>query len=98
MRTDADHPARVRDPAIELLLSHTATVTDEWCSRPRAPSTTACAHREHPPARATGSVRTSCEFATLTLARRGTPHERSTGDEAVGSAGRLGGGRGSDRV
>jgi len=34
MRTDADDPARVRDPAIELLLSHTATLTDEWCSRP----------------------------------------------------------------
>jgi hypothetical protein len=30
MRTDADDPARVRDPAIELLLSHTATLTDEW--------------------------------------------------------------------
>jgi len=36
MRTDADDPARVRDPTIELLLSHTATLTDEWCSRPRA--------------------------------------------------------------
>jgi len=36
MRTDADHPARVRDPAIELLLSHTATLTDGWCSRQRA--------------------------------------------------------------
>ena len=35
MRTDADDPACVRDPAIELLLSHTATLTDEWCSRPR---------------------------------------------------------------
>jgi len=35
MRTDAHHPACVRDPAIELLLSHTATLTDEWCSRPR---------------------------------------------------------------
>ena len=33
MRTDADDPARVRDPAIELLLSHTATLTDEWCPR-----------------------------------------------------------------
>jgi hypothetical protein len=32
MRTDADDPACVRDPAIELLLSHTATLTDEWCS------------------------------------------------------------------
>jgi hypothetical protein len=32
MRTDADHPARVRDPAIELLLSQTATLTDEWCA------------------------------------------------------------------
>jgi len=36
MRTDPDHPARVRDPTIELLLSHTATLTDEWCSRRRA--------------------------------------------------------------
>ena len=36
MRTDADDLARVRDPAIELLLSHTATLTDEWCSRRRA--------------------------------------------------------------
>src|SRR2546421_12757043 len=36
MRTDADHEVRVRDPAIELLLSHTATLTDEWCSRRRA--------------------------------------------------------------
>ena len=29
MRTDADHLARVRDPAIELLLGHTATLADE---------------------------------------------------------------------
>jgi hypothetical protein len=29
MRTDADDPTRIRDPAIELLLSHTATLTDE---------------------------------------------------------------------
>lgn len=36
MRTDADHQACVRDPAIELLPSHTATLTDEWCSRRRA--------------------------------------------------------------
>ena len=36
MRTDADDQARVRGPAIELLLSHTATLTDEWCSRRRA--------------------------------------------------------------
>ena len=35
VRTDADDPARVRDPAVELLLSHTATLTDEWCSRRR---------------------------------------------------------------
>ena len=35
MRTDADDPARVRDPAVELLLSHNATLTHEWCSRPR---------------------------------------------------------------
>jgi hypothetical protein len=34
MRTDADDLACVRDPAIELLLSHAATLTDEWCSRP----------------------------------------------------------------
>ena len=36
MRTDAEDQARVRDPAIELLLGHTATLTDEWCSRRRA--------------------------------------------------------------
>ena len=35
MRTDADDPARVRDPTIELLLSHTATLTDEWRSSAR---------------------------------------------------------------
>jgi hypothetical protein len=29
MRTDADDPACVRDPTIEPLLSHTATLTDE---------------------------------------------------------------------
>jgi hypothetical protein len=29
MRTDADDPARVRDPAVEVLLSHTATLADE---------------------------------------------------------------------
>jgi hypothetical protein len=29
MWTDANHQACVRDPAIELLLSHTATLTDE---------------------------------------------------------------------
>ncbi len=36
MRTDADHLARVRDPASELLLSHIATLTDERCSCRRA--------------------------------------------------------------
>jgi hypothetical protein len=36
MRTDADDPARVRDPTIELLLSHTATLTDEWLQPPAA--------------------------------------------------------------
>lgn len=36
MGTDADHQACVRDPAIELLLRHTATLTDEWCTRRRA--------------------------------------------------------------
>ena len=35
MRTDADDKACVRDPTIELLFSHRATLTDEWCSRPR---------------------------------------------------------------
>jgi hypothetical protein len=35
MGTDADDLARVRDPAIELLLSHLTTLTDEWCSRER---------------------------------------------------------------
>ena len=34
MRTDADDPARVREPTIELLLSHTATLPGQWCSRP----------------------------------------------------------------
>ena len=32
MRTDADHPPCVRDPAIELVLGHTGTLTDEWSS------------------------------------------------------------------
>jgi hypothetical protein len=38
MRTDADNPARVRDPAIELLLSHTATLTESggWSTWPAA--------------------------------------------------------------
>jgi hypothetical protein len=36
MRTDADDLARVRDPAVELLLSHTATLTDE-CAAARGP-------------------------------------------------------------
>lgn len=36
MRTDTDHQARVGDPAIELLLIHTATLTDEWRSHRRA--------------------------------------------------------------
>jgi hypothetical protein len=36
MRTHADDLPRVRDPAIELLLSHTATLTDERCSHQRA--------------------------------------------------------------
>src|SRR5207244_13219205 len=35
MRTDADELSRVRDPASELLLSHTATLADGWCSRRR---------------------------------------------------------------
>jgi len=43
MRTDADHQAWVRDPAIELLLSHTATLTDKWCSRRRPVDNWACA-------------------------------------------------------
>jgi hypothetical protein len=33
MRTDADNLVCVRDPTIELLLSHTATLTDERCRR-----------------------------------------------------------------
>src|ERR1700688_4298476 len=36
MRTDTDHRAGVRDPAIELLLNHTATLTDRRCSHPSA--------------------------------------------------------------
>jgi hypothetical protein len=32
MRTDAHDLARVRDPAIELLLGHVSTLTDEPCS------------------------------------------------------------------
>jgi hypothetical protein len=32
MRTDTDNLARVSDPAIELLLNHTATLADKWCS------------------------------------------------------------------
>src|SRR4051812_22868944 len=32
MRTDADDPARVRDPTLELLLGHASTLTDEPCS------------------------------------------------------------------
>src|ERR1700730_11600820 len=36
MRTDADDPARVRDPTIELMLSHTATLTDQWLQPPAA--------------------------------------------------------------
>ncbi|MCU1427409.1 MAG: hypothetical protein JWL83_1409 [Actinomycetia bacterium] len=39
MRTDADDPARVRDPTLELLLSHTTTLTDEWCTHPKACAT-----------------------------------------------------------
>jgi hypothetical protein len=33
MRTDADYLARVCDPPIELLFSHTGTLTDEPGSR-----------------------------------------------------------------
>ncbi len=36
MRTGADDQARVRDPSIELLLTHTATLTDGGCRRGRA--------------------------------------------------------------
>ena len=40
MRTDSDHLACVRSPALELLLIHTAILTEEWRSRPGArPST-----------------------------------------------------------
>ena len=35
MRTEADHHARVRDPASELLLGHAATFTDGRCGRRR---------------------------------------------------------------
>jgi hypothetical protein len=31
MRTDANDLSGVRDPAIQLLLAHTATLTDEGC-------------------------------------------------------------------
>ncbi len=40
MRTDADDLARVRDPAIELLLSHTATLTDRGAA-PMCPTVAA---------------------------------------------------------
>ena len=43
MRTDADHAARVRDPAIELLLTHAATLTDEWCGRGNTRADDLCA-------------------------------------------------------
>jgi hypothetical protein len=36
MRTHADDLSRVPDPAVELLLSHTATLTDR-CSSRRGP-------------------------------------------------------------
>jgi hypothetical protein len=32
MGTDANHPARVRDPTLELLLGHGSTLADEPCS------------------------------------------------------------------
>lgn len=35
MRTDADHLACVRDPADELLLSHTVTLTEALSGRRR---------------------------------------------------------------
>jgi hypothetical protein len=44
MLSGAHDLARVRDPAIELLLSHTATVTDEGCGRRRAGSSAAHNH------------------------------------------------------
>ena len=42
MRTDADHQARVRDPTVEAPPSHTATLTDEWCSVIEVFSATIC--------------------------------------------------------
>ena len=64
MRTDADDPARVRDPAMQLLLSHTTTLTDEWCSRRRARRQLGLRIGEiRPPAKLVRSDRT--EFAAL---------------------------------
>jgi hypothetical protein len=48
MQTDADDPARVRDPAIELLLRHTATLTDRWCSRRREFAALCVSDVDHP--------------------------------------------------
>jgi hypothetical protein len=64
MRTDAYHPARVRDPAIELLLSHTASVTAEWCSRRRARRQPPCASARSDQPRS-GSTGSDWEFAAL---------------------------------
>ena len=36
MRTDSDDPAHVRDPAMELLLGHTATLTVDRAAAGRA--------------------------------------------------------------
>ena len=46
MRTDADDPARVRDPAGELLLNHTATVTEPSVANARQIGT--CSQRRSP--------------------------------------------------
>ncbi len=36
MRTDADHLPRVRDPAVELLLSHAGQYDNDWSQPPAA--------------------------------------------------------------
>ena len=64
MRTDADDLAWVRDPALELLLSHAATLTDEWCSRRRARRQLGLRVGEIPPA-AKWFHRTRRELAAL---------------------------------
>jgi hypothetical protein len=65
MWTDTDDQARVRDPAVELFLSHTATLTDERAAAGGPVDNSACASAGSDRGRVVPSDRTGVRPARL---------------------------------